>query len=429
MPVPQSNAIASYNRAARVVYEIESWNKELSIQDRNTKYTKLIQSPFLFFRGTNHLYWMDFSRDWRLARFGNAGTRTWIVGDAHVENFGTFHNVHGDVTYGLNDFDDSIIADYQYDVWRLAASMVLASTENQFSKKDQKDLVYAFAESYLKTLFKQKPITHFTTKNTYGVLKDFLKRVEKKNSRQKMLSKWTVVQDNERRFNVSTERLDPVSPKEKQEVTTAMEGYGETLTGQLTYNKQYFEIKDIARRLLAGTGSLGSVRYYVLIEGEDETQSDDHILDIKAQSRPTPYYFLSTKEQEDYDRGFKNDLYAHTTAYQTLTPHADNHLGWITLSSGNYSVRERSPFKDTLPTTKLTKKSAFMEMQEQWGRILASSHSRASESLGFSLSEKVAALTGKKSTGFQGLVWETGYEYANRVEADWRFFKQWYETA
>ena len=49
-----------------------------------------------------------------------------------------------------------------------------------------------------------------------------------------------------------------------------------------------FTLKDVAKRELAGTGSLGSGRYYVLIEGVGQPGdvNDDVILDFKEQDRP-----------------------------------------------------------------------------------------------------------------------------------------------
>ena len=59
------------------------------------------------------------------------------VGDAHVENFGTWLDANGNEIWGVNDFDDAASIPYPFDLVRLATSAVLVpqttSTETQVS--------------------------------------------------------------------------------------------------------------------------------------------------------------------------------------------------------------------------------------------------------------------------------------------------------
>ena len=47
----------------------------------------------------------------------------WITGDQHVSNFGAWRNRHGAIVFGINDFDEAVVYDFQIDIWRLAVSM------------------------------------------------------------------------------------------------------------------------------------------------------------------------------------------------------------------------------------------------------------------------------------------------------------------
>ena len=107
-------------RAARVANALVEWNEPLTADELHEKYCKMDVSPFVFYRGTAHLYWSDFADDWHLNQFGNRRTRTWLQGDGHAENMGAFNDQEGNLVYGLNDFDESFIGDYQYDLWRFA---------------------------------------------------------------------------------------------------------------------------------------------------------------------------------------------------------------------------------------------------------------------------------------------------------------------
>lgn len=113
MPQP----LTRHNRTRQVLDAIAAANARLSDEDRATKYAKLATSPYRFFRGTNHLYWGDVWHDWRFALFGGLPeTQTWLQGDAHAYNFGAYGHHDDAVRYGMDDFDDALIGDYQYDL-------------------------------------------------------------------------------------------------------------------------------------------------------------------------------------------------------------------------------------------------------------------------------------------------------------------------
>ena len=54
-----------HGRSGRLIRAIEDFNKGLSAAPRHEKYCKMAASAYALYRGTNHLYWMDFEWDWR----------------------------------------------------------------------------------------------------------------------------------------------------------------------------------------------------------------------------------------------------------------------------------------------------------------------------------------------------------------------------
>jgi len=200
--------------------------------------------------------------------------------------------------------------------------------------------------------------------------------------------------------------------------------YDQTLSGDIRYNQQFFYTKDVVRRLSAGTGSLGTPRYYVLIEAATKSANDDCILDIKLQTKPTAYQYFSETEKMDYDIHSENDAQRHAAAYKALVYEADNFLGWLKLPDGYYSVRERSPFKETFPTDKLNTKEHLIDMAQQWAEILATSHEQASHHLHQSLAKQVykETQTVTRQQEFSELVASIAFEYAAQVETDWQSF-------
>ncbi|MFL2497791.1 MAG: DUF2252 family protein [Parasynechococcus sp.] len=116
----------SYDRKGKVYESLEHHNRDVATPFRQEKFEKMKNDPYSFFRGSNHLFWSDFAGDWQINRFGgSAFSRSWIEGDSHVYNMGAYLNNAGHVAFGFDDYDDALVADYQYDIWRFCISMVL----------------------------------------------------------------------------------------------------------------------------------------------------------------------------------------------------------------------------------------------------------------------------------------------------------------
>lgn len=453
------------NRKKFVISELESYNKEISKDIRYKKYCKMSVNDYAFYRGTAHLYWADFVNGKGSRKFSTAKTKIWVQGDLHAYNYGTFSNDAGELVYGLNDFDEGVISDYQYDIWRMATSLLLIARENCPSKKKdkdlvakfEKDLVVKFANAYLEQIdkicrnVKEKKVI-YTARQTDAPLKCFMKEVKRKKAaaRLKMLDKWT----KDGLFDTSLEKLAQVSDKERAIIIEAIEGkdgtksqYRKTLKGSLEKkDASYFKVLDVAERLLAGTGSLGTKRYYVLIEGDKTTKDDDVILDIKRQGTASADPYLD-KEERKLNR-FKNDAERTVKAYRALASKSDGHLGWIKLPAigdapaGYYSVRERSPEKDAYPALiadlkkstrhlSLKKKSNFFSKCKQWGEILATSHARADSDarIPYCFEQEVRKATKGKEKEFCKLTYKIAADYADQVAEDYKYFMEWFDAS
>lgn len=420
----------SQTRADKVIRALRAWNKALGDAERQAKYCRMASAPLVFYRGTNHLFWDDFAGDERLQRFANAETRTWLQGDLHVYNYGSYDNAEDDVVYNLNDFDETFYADYQYDLWRMAVSLVLVARQNDdLSTSQLAKVIDSFSQTYRDTLTSYRKKKNdpskvsFSRDETYGKLKRFLKSVEDEYTRKDMLKKWAPEDDEDRRrFDVEgrPDKLGEASDDERKMIRKAMTAYRKTLGSDLAENDAYFEVKDIARRLGAGTGSLGTRRFYVLIEaGEPGHNKDDRILDVKHQGSPTPYRYLAKKARREYDEEFKeNHARRHAVGYKALTYLTDPLLGWMKLDDGYYSVRQRSPFKEAFPGEVLDTRAAFSVQAEQWAAILATDHARANKDL----PAQVHDATKDEKAAFRDLVRTIAFAYADQVWSDWRHF-------
>jgi uncharacterized protein (DUF2252 family) len=420
-------------RAEHVQISVDEWNTWINYWDRKIKYGKMMATPYAFYRGTAQLFWSDFAKDPRLETFGCAGTVTWLGGDTHAYNFGAFTIDSDKLLYDLNDFDESIVADYQLDLWRLAVSVVLIARANDNLSNGKTGAVLdAMSAKYLTAMrgfMDNRAIEKvpFTRSVAYGRLDEFLEEIEKGNNTEKMLDKWVPRNsDGARLFDLSNPKLGSVTQQERQAILDAMADYWGTI--HLAEDSPPTTVRDVARRLLAGTGSLGTSRYYLLLE---DGSGDLHILDIKQQLKPSAYAFLSDTLQAGYDRlADGNDARAHAMASRALSSHPDPFLGWMRLGDGWYSVRQRSPYREAFPSLltdatgdykalKLDSESRYTKLAEQWGTILAAGHASAERE---TVRAQIMAATSGREDDFAALVRAIAFEYADQVEADWTAF-------
>ena len=432
-----ADAVAAQSRTSFVVAELDAFNASLSPEARAEKYARMKETAFTFFRGSNHLYWKDLGTSSQLSTYGGGTyTRTWLGGDMHVNNTGSFDDDQGDIVFGLNDFDEAVIGDYQLDVWRMAISLVLAARENGvFTASDQAALVDAFSEAYLDTMAGFAGNSGETTKkfrasNTYGLLDDFLSEVASSGSRVKLLDEWTTKVNGVRRFNTAVgSDLAPVSSAVDSDLRSRMASYRSTLSGGTAWPSSYFTVKGVAQRLHAGIGSLGVTRYYVLIEGATTSQDDDRILDVKAQRTPSAWPHLSSSAVSLTASVCGGDMAVRAAqAYKALGYRVDDHLGWMTLADGlSYAVREVSPWKESFPTADLNTLTRFTNLAEQWGQVLATHHARADKDwdstvFPYSVDSEVHARTDGDHAGFRARVRAIATDYATQVQYDYASF-------
>lgn len=431
-------SFAATSRTSWVVAEINAQNASVDAASRAEKYDAMKQSAFAFYRGTNHLYWKDLGASPDLYDYGKLSTtRVFLGGDMHVDNTGAFDDDQGDIVFALNDFDESFIGDYQLDVWRLATSLVLVARERGvFGAADEAAFVDAFSEAYADSMeafagTNDELTRKFVQSNTYGLLDDFLATVASNESRSKMLGNWTTLASGVRRLDTTNNPdLAPVTAAVEADVAAKMASYRSTLSGGgVSLPASHFQVKSVAQRLHAGVGSLGTTRYYVLIEGATTSQSDDRILDVKAQGAPSGWAYADSAGVSLTNTACGGNMARRTVlAQKALGYRVDDYLGWMTLADGKtYSVRERSPYKKTFDVADLSTSTRFTNLAEQWGQVLAAHHARADKDwdatlLGHSVDGAIKSLVNGDHAGFRAKVRVMATAYADQVALDYQSF-------
>ena len=99
------------------------------------RYGRMLVSPFTFYRGAAMIMAND------LAATPRSGLTVQCSGDAHLSNFGVFASPERRLVFDVNDFDETLPGPWEWDVKRLAASMLIAARDNGFRAKEQDRIV------------------------------------------------------------------------------------------------------------------------------------------------------------------------------------------------------------------------------------------------------------------------------------------------
>lgn len=125
------------------------------------RHARMAADPFAFFRGGAAIMAKD------LATIPSAPITVQLCGDMHVGNFGFFSTSEHQLVFGINDFDETLPGNFDWDLKRLTASAMIAS---QLLGQDQaygEAIVRNIARAYRRNLLLYAATPYIELKRTY----------------------------------------------------------------------------------------------------------------------------------------------------------------------------------------------------------------------------------------------------------------------
>ncbi|MEC5408231.1 DUF2252 domain-containing protein [Paraburkholderia sp. MPAMCS5] len=232
------------------------------------KYRAMRTSPFVFLRGTCHLF---YERLPQATLFDNAPA-VWICGDMHLENFGSYKADNRLIYFDNNDFDEACLAPNLVELVRLLTSMLVGAGDLKLSRAQALALCHTAVESYGAALAFGK--ARWTERETSsGMVRDLFDALASR-TRAAHLDRRTTLKGKTRVLKVDGKKALPVSDERRAAVTQFMQQFaaGES-------DPDFYRVLDVARRI-AGTGSLGVDRYVILVEGKGSPDGN-YLIDLK----------------------------------------------------------------------------------------------------------------------------------------------------
>ena len=309
------------------------------------RYGRMLASPFAFYRGAALIMASDLSTSPR------SSINAQICGDAHLSNFGVFGSPERNLVFDCNDFDETNPGPWEWDVKRLAASIVVAARQKGFSKSVRAEAVLALGRSYREHMRMLAQMTNlevwYSRIDVEAVLSSLQAEAQASGSKveermattatkivtkaltkdsMKALDKLTEVVDGTRRIRSDPPLVVPVEelyPELESLRTTEffhglLRKYRHSLPTDRRHLLEQYTFSQMARKVV-GVGSVGTRVWIILLHGP----------------RPDDVLFLQAKEAEAsvLERFTKKSAYANhgarVVAGQRLMQAAsDIFLGW-----------------------------------------------------------------------------------------------------
>lgn len=348
---------------------------ELSPAAFEAKFRKMASSPFAFYRGSAHLFYRDLAGAADPWAEGDLA-RTWIHGDLHAENYGTYMSALGRLHFDVNDFDESCLGAFTWDLRRMAASVDLLGFQKAIADDDIERMVRAFSRSYLDQVAKfatDKGAHDFalTRDSARGHIAAVLRQARER-TRVGLLEQLTVVESGERRFAMAP-GVFRVNSDVQSDVAGAFEDYLDSIPPGRRPDGGAARIKDVVGRRGVGIGSAGLPSYNLLLEGHTEAMENDVVLFMK-QARPAAPAEGGLTHLPGEPHRFSDDAQRTVSAQRGLQADTDPWLGHCQLRGRPMLVAEVSPYAADICWDDLNESAEILDTLEQLGRATAKIH-------------------------------------------------------
>jgi uncharacterized protein (DUF2252 family) len=390
------------------------------------KYQLMAMSPFAYFRGAVPVMAYD------LSLVSNTGIVSQLCGDAHVRNLGAFAGPDGRLEFDINDFDETIVGPFEWDVKRMATSLVLAGRGAGAKNVNCREAATIFLDKYRTTMltFARMPVLEVARFKVHrlrsvSTVGGILRMAERATPMHTLLTlteredgttatKSKTQEKAGRVFRTIPPNLTRVKGALAEKVVGSLETYAESLLRERKHFLAQYRPLDVAFKVV-GTGSVGLRDYCVYMEGNGAR--DPLFLQIKEETTSGYAPYVGRVNGGSNRRGNFHQGRRVVEGSRAMQLQSDPFLGWTTMEGRDYLVRQLNDHKASIQVEDL-KGAGLMEYAEVCGELLARGHARSGDA---------AMLAGYLGTSsrFDDAVVGFAVAYANQTEKDWEELVRW----
>jgi uncharacterized protein (DUF2252 family) len=375
------------------------------------RYARMTPSPFAFMRGAAIVMAHD------LAGIPHTGIRAQLCGDCHLLNFGAYASPERTLLFDVNDFDETLPGPWEWDVKRLAASMVVAGRENGFGDSDCRRAARGAATSYRQRMAEFSQMgelevwySRVRSDEVFGLIDDSrtmkkaTKAMRKARGRDNLqaVSKLTRVVDGRRMIDDDPPLLVRVVEEElREQIHEILQMYSRTLQEDRRHLLDQYRFVDVARKAV-GVGSVGTRDYVVLFEGRDA--QDPLFLQVKEAE-------ASVLEAHLPKSIYNNRGHRVVAGQRLMQAASDIFLGWLRGKAGrDYYWRQLRDMKGSAQPEGMSPDELVL-YAGLCGWALSRAHARSGDRV------QISAYLGK-SERFDSAIGDFAEAYADQTERD-----------
>ncbi len=343
------------------------------------RYGRMLDGPFPFLRGSAALMAED------LASTPTSGIRVQACGDCHLLNFGLFASPERNLFFGINDFDETLNAPFEWDVKRLAVSFMVAGQANGYPGRASSGVVASMARAYRESMAKlatMRALDVWYTRMDADMILETSSTKQERRDREAMIAKarkrvaeyvfpkLTAEVNGRRRFMDSPPLIGhgDMSAERAEKILRLFEQYRASLLDDRKVILDRYRLVDIAYKVV-GIGSVGTRCYILLLLAED---GDPLILQVKEARRSVLEPFAGAGPYEQQGRRVVEGQRLMQTA-------SDIFLGWFTNEEGiDFYVRQLRDMKYGFDPTGASL-SQLANYAQFCGENLARSHAKSGD--------------------------------------------------
>ncbi|MEU3489894.1 DUF2252 domain-containing protein [Streptomyces massasporeus] len=374
---------------------------------------RMAATPFAFLRGSAGLMAHD------LARTPMTRIRAQLCGDAHAANFGLYGDARGGLVMDLNDFDETVFGPWEWDLKRLAASLVLAGRVAGADEGQCRKAAYDAAGAYRRTMrllaklpvldawnaiADEELVSHTDAHDLVGTLQRVSEKARHNTSGRFAAKSTEVTEDGGRRFVDAPPVLRRVPDAEAAAVASSLEEYVGTLQEDRLPLLARHAVQDVAFRVV-GTGSVGTRSYVVLLL---DHRGEPLVLQVKEARASALVPHLVTAGFEAPEPGHEGRRVV--LGQKRMQVVSDNLLGWTTVDGLPFQVRQFRNRKGSVDPAALAT-DQLDDYGRMTGALLARAHAHSADP------RLIAGYCGKNEELDEAIA-DFAVAYADRTEAD-----------
>ena len=382
---------------------IQAFNQQRNPELIRKKYSKLADDPFSFFRGSCHLFYHDLPTNLTTRIAPNV----WICGDLHLENFGTYKGDDRQIYFGINDFDEGVLAPCTWDLARLSTSIFLAADNLKLDRVVAIGLVHSYLTSYSTALVTGKNHVDIE-QNTGGAIAELIDSLQHR-KRVDLLNKRTELIKDRRCLKFDNGKILKIDKQRREDITLVINEWAKSQP-----NSEFFEVLDVGFRL-AGIGSIGLDRYLILVVGKGSPDCN-YLLDFKQQPDSALQPYLTTPQPK-----WTNQATRVMKVQQMVQLSPPALLAASEYNNSSYLLRELQPTADKLSLEANARKLAHLgESIQIMAQVTAAAHLHGSSKLG--ASSEFDLINFGSNLDWQQQILVYAENYADLVQLDYHKF-------